>query len=189
MRVPAWAGLVTSRRRGYFTLGKEAPSRHLRPVIGMHLVLRLGALSIALGVCLPPAPVSAQATRADSSAVVSAVEQFHASLTAGDSVRAVAVLANDVLILESGTIQTRAEYLSHHLGADMKASKGSKGSRSVVQVRVVGDAAYVVSKTVSPPTGAEGSTGSEMAELMVLAKTGAGWSIRAVHWSSRRRRA
>ncbi|MES2521910.1 MAG: nuclear transport factor 2 family protein [Gemmatimonadota bacterium] len=152
-------------------------------------ILRLGALSVALGVCLPACPLAAQATRADSSAVVTAVEQFHAALTAGDSARAVALLAADVVVLESGAIQTRAEYLGHHLGADMKASKGSKAARSVVQVRVVGDAAYVVSKTATPATNADGSNGSEMAELMVLSKTASGWTIRAVHWSSRRRRA
>lgn len=159
----------------------------------MDPVLRLGALFVALGVALGgsflASPLSAQTTRADSTAVVTAVEQFHAALTASDSARAVAVLAHDVVVLESGAIQTRAEYLSHHLGADMKASKGSKATRSVVQVRLVGDAAYVVSKTVSPPSGADNATGSEMAELMVLAKTASGWSIRAVHWSSRRRRA
>ena len=87
-----------------------------------------------------------------------------------------------------GAVQTRAEYLSHHLGADMKASNGSKAVRSIVQVQLMGEAAYVVSKSVTPPTGAEGATGSEMAELMVLSKTPSGWSIRAVHWSSRRKR-
>lgn len=99
------------------------------------------------------------------------------------------MLTEDVLIIESGAIQTRGEYLGGHLGADMRASKGAKGERTVVKVNVVGDAAYVVSKTVTPPTGAEGSTGSESVELMVVTKTTAGWKIRAVHWSSRRRRA
>lgn len=155
----------------------------------MHPILRLGALSVALGVCLVASPLAAQGARADSNAVVTAVEQFHAALTAGDSARAVAMLSNDVLVLESGAIQTRADYLSHHLGADMKASKVSTATRSVVQVRMMGDAAYVVTKTITPPTAAEGSTGSELAELMVLSRTGAGWTIRAVHWSSRRRRA
>lgn len=146
-------------------------------------------LAIAFGLSLAATPALTQTTSTDSSAAAAVVERFHSALTSGDSARAVALLASDVLVLESGAVQTRAEYLSHHLGADMKASKGSKAARSVVQVRVMGDAAYVVSKTVSPPTGAEGSTGSEMAELMVLSKTASGWSIRAVHWSSRRRRA
>ncbi len=146
-------------------------------------------LAVAFGLSLAATPALTQSAGTDSSAAKAVVERFHAALTSGDSVKAVVLLASDVLVLESGAIQTRAEYLSHHLGADMKASKGSKAARSVVQVRVMGDAAYVVSKTVSPPTGAEGSTGSEMAELMVLSKTASGWSIRAVHWSSRRRRA
>jgi ketosteroid isomerase-like protein len=148
---------------------------------------RLTVLALVAGLSIAPARVEAQ--RADSAAAVGAVEQFHAALSAGDSSKAVSMLTDDVLIIESGGIQTRAEYLGGHLGADMRASKGAKGERTVVKVNVVGDAAYVVSKTVTPPTGAEGSTGSEMVELMVVTKTTAGWKIRAVHWSSRRRRA
>ncbi|MCC6433285.1 MAG: nuclear transport factor 2 family protein [Gemmatimonadaceae bacterium] len=151
-------------------------------------VLRLGALAFSLGVLFPTSPLRAQAARADSLAVTTAVARFHDALTAGDSVRAVAMLASDALVLESGAIETRAEYLSHHLGADMEASKDSKVTRTVVHVRVAGDAAYVVSRTVTPPTGDEGSTGSQMAELMVLERTTTGWKIQAIHWSSRRRR-
>ena len=153
----------------------------------MHRSLALG-LALALAAGVPPS-VRAQTPRADSVAAVSAVEQFQASLAAADSAMAVSLLADDVLIVESGHIQTRAEYLGGHLGADMKASQGSKGVRTVVKASIVGDAAYIVSKTVTPPTGAQGSTGSELAELMVLSKTSTGWMIRAVHWSSRRRRA
>ena len=131
----------------------------------------------------------AQAPRADSVAAVSAVEQFHAALAAADSARAVSLLADDVVIMESGAIQTRAEYLGGHLAADMKGSAGPRGERTVTKASVVGGAAYVVSKTVTPPSGAQGSTGSELAELMVLSSTATGWKIRAVHWSSRRRRA
>jgi ketosteroid isomerase-like protein len=116
------------------------------------------------------------------------VQHFHAALTKGDSVAAIAVLSNDVLVLESGVTQTRAEYLGHHLGADMNASKNSKGERTVVQVTVVGTAAYTVSNTFTPGTTAN-PAGSDMVELMVLSKTTTGWEIRAIHWSSRRRRA
>lgn len=133
--------------------------------------------------------VGAQAARSDSAAAVAAVEQFHAALAGSDSARAVSLLADDVLILESGTIETRADYIGHHLAADIKASQGSKGERTVIKVTVIGDAAYLVARTVNPPTGAAGNTGSESAELMVLSKTATGWKIKAVHWSSRRRRA
>ena len=144
---------------------------------------------LALGAGLVASSAYAQAQHTDSTAAVAAVDQFHAALAAADSARAVSMLTDDVLILESGAVQTRAEYLGGHLGADMKASGGSKGERTVLRVTVIGDVALVVSKTVTPPTGAQGSTGSEMAELMVVTKTAAGWKIRAVHWSSRRRRA
>jgi ketosteroid isomerase-like protein len=130
----------------------------------------------------------AQSLRPDSAAAVSAVDQFHAALAAGDSARAVSLLGEDLYVMEAGTIETRADYLAHHLGADMKASQGSKGERTVLKVTVVGDAAYVVAKTVTPPAAA-GGTPSESAELMVLSRTSGTWRIRAVHWSSRRRRA
>ena len=135
------------------------------------------------------AVAGAQNSRPDSVAAVSAVEQFHAALAAADSARAVSLLSDDVLILESGNIQTRAEYLGGHLGADMKASQGSKGERAVIKATVVGDAAYVIARTLTAPSGVAGNTGSESIELMVLSKSASGWKIRSVHWSSRRRRA
>ena len=141
-------------------------------------------IGLLIAMCLSAVASGAQTTRADSAGAVATVEQFHAALGAADSARAVMLLADDVLVLESGAIQTRAEYLGHHLGADMKASQ----AWTVLKVTVTGDAAYVVSKTISPPTGTQGATGSESAELMVLSKTQSGWKIRAVHWSSRRRR-
>lgn len=124
----------------------------------------------------------------DSVAALGSVEQFDAALVAGDSAKAVSWLAEDLMIIEGGMIETRAEYLAHHLGADIKASGGAKGQLTVLKVTVVGDLAYIISKTVKPPTAAPGSTGSELAALAVVAKTGAGWKIRAIHWSSRRRR-
>lgn len=130
----------------------------------------------------------ARPSSADSAAAAAVVDQYEAALSAGDSAKAVSLLADDLLVMEAGTIETRADYLGHHLGADMKASAGAKGERTVLRVSVMGDAAYVVTKTVRPGTGAQGSTGSELAELMVLAKTSAGWKIKAIHWSSRRRR-
>ena len=130
----------------------------------------------------------AQSSRSDSAAAVAAVEQFHTALAAGDSAKAMSLLSDDVMIVESGAIQTRADYLGGHLGADMKASAGSKAERTLVKVTVIGDAAYVVSRSLTPPTGTAGSTGSETAELMVVTRTSGAWKIRAVHWSSRRRR-
>ena len=150
----------------------------------MHRFVLFAAVVLAA-----PGIAVAQSARTDSANAVAAIEQFHNALAASDSVLAVSLLTDDVAIIESGTIQSRAEYLSHHLGADMKASQGGKGVRTLVKVTVVSTMAYVVSKTETPPSGVEGNTGSELAELMVVSKTANGWKIRAVHWSSRRRRA
>ena len=145
--------------------------------------------SLALIAAAGSAQAQSRPAPGDSAAALAVVEQYEAALSAGDSAKAVSLLADDLLVMEAGAIETRAEYLAHHLGADMKASAGAKGERTVLRVSVVGDAAYVVTKTVRPGTGAQGSTGSELAELMVLSKTSTGWKIRAIHWSSRRRRA
>ena len=146
--------------------------------------------AVAVAIAAITAGAGAQPNRADSTAAVAAVEQFEAALAAVDSARAMSLLADDVMILESGAIQTRSQYLSGHLGADMKASRGSKGVRTVIKATVVGDAAYIVSKTVTPPTGTDAAaTGAESAALMVLSRTAGVWKIRAIHWSSRRRRA
>ncbi len=152
--------------------------------------MRSATVSLLLWCVIAPiTAASAQASRTDSAGAVAAVAQFHAALKDADSVRAVSLLAEDVMILESGAIQTRSDYLGHHLGADMKGSAGSKAERSVVRVSLAVGSAIVVSRSITPPTGAEGNTGSEMAELMVLSKTANGWQIRAVHWSSRKRKA
>ncbi len=135
-----------------------------------------------------PMTMQAQSTRGDSLTVVDVVSQFHAALAAGDSVRAVALLSADVIVLESGASQTYAEYLGHHLGADMAASKNASGERTVTCVTVIGTAAYLVARTLAPGATAN-PQGSESAEMMVLSKMPTGWRIRAIHWSSRRRRA
>lgn len=78
----------------------------------MFFLLRARVLSVALTLWRPAAGLPAQPTSPDAKAAATAVAQFHAALTAGDSARAVALLSKDVLVLESGAVQTRAEYLS-----------------------------------------------------------------------------
>lgn len=146
--------------------------------------------TVMLFAVLAAAPAIAAAQgKPDSAGAVAAVEQFHAALAAGDSASAAGLLADDVVVMEAGVFETRIAYLGGHLNADMQASRSSKGDRTVIQVRVVGDMAYVVSRTVTLPAGTAGTTGSELAELVVLSRAGPRWMIRAVHWSSRRRRA
>ena len=63
---------------------------------------------------------SSQSSRVvDSAAVVATVARFHGALASGDSVAATALLTEDALIVETGEIETKDEYVRHHLGADI----------------------------------------------------------------------
>lgn len=142
----------------------------------------LPLLAAALTVqALPPA------ANPDSAAVVATVEAFHAALAKGDSTAALALLAPDAVVLESGDIETRAEYEAHHLGADIAFTQAVPGRRQVTLVRVEGTVAWVAGTSITEGEFRGRPVNSQGAELMVLSRTSAGWRIRAIHWSSHRR--
>ena len=124
----------------------------------------------------------------DSAAVAAVVGKYHAALAAGDSAAALALLADDAVILESGGVETRAEYRSHHLPADINASKTSPSQRGPVHVRIHGEVAWTTTTSTSQRVANGNTVTSSMAELMVLVKTAGTWKISAIHWSSRTRR-
>ena len=128
--------------------------------------------------------VSAFADESDS--VRATVDGFHAALGRGDGPAAMKHLAPDAIIMEGGGIETRAEYESHHLAADMEFAKAIPSTRSNVAVQVNGDTAWLTSASRTEGTFKEKPVNSRGAELMVLAKTSEGWRIRAIHWSSQR---
>lgn len=139
------------------------------------------------------APATAMAQHAahhqgsDSARVAATVEQFHAALSAGDSSAALALLADDVMIQESGGVETRNEYRSHHLPGDIAFARAVKSERTLLQLRVQGDVSWVNSSSATRGTYRERPIDSLGAELMVLTKSGDHWLISAIHWSSRRR--
>lgn len=126
-------------------------------------------------------------SRPDSAAAVAAVAQFRSALAAGDTVAVLSLLAPDVVILESGEIETRDEYRSHHLATDMAFAKALPGTRSPLRATVQGGVAWVSSTSTVKGTFRGRTIDSAGAELMVLTMTGTAWNIRAIHWSSRSR--
>ncbi len=124
----------------------------------------------------------------DSAAVVAAVDAYHNLLSTGDSARALTILADDAVVLESGGVESRAEYRSHHLSSDIAFAKAVKSTRSPLVVIVDGKTAWTAgtSTTVGQFNGRQINTAG--AESMVLTKTRDGWKIRSIHWSSRNRR-
>ncbi len=51
---------------------------------------------------------------ADAGAVADALEKFHGALARGDAKAAMTLLAPDAVTLESGALETRAEYEAYH---------------------------------------------------------------------------
>ena len=135
----------------------------------------------------PPATTGSTA-QSDSASVVSVIERFHAALTSGDSLGAMALLAPDAVILESGGVETRAEYQSHHLQGDISYARSMKSTRGPIRVSVRGDVAWASSTSTTTGESRGRQVNSAGAELMVLSRTAAGWRISAIHWSSRAQR-
>ena len=131
---------------------------------------------------------SADAQSADSAAVAAVIERYHGALARGDSTAALALLADDVIILEAGGRETRDEYRSHHLPGDMAFASAVRSERQNLRVTVQGEVAWATSTSITQGTYRERQIDSAGAELMVLTRTPDGWKIRAIHWSSRTRR-
>jgi ketosteroid isomerase-like protein len=132
--------------------------------------------------------VTAQTPAADSAAVVETVDAYHRALAAGDTATVLRLLADEVHVLETGGLEDRAEYLSHHLPADMAFAAAVPRERSPIIVRVRGDVAWAVSTSTTTGEYRGRAIDSTGAELMVLARDGTAWRITAIHWSSRARR-
>lgn len=124
----------------------------------------------------------------DSAQVAAAVDGYHHALASGDSAAALALLADDAVILESGGVESRAEYRGHHLPGDIAFARAVRSERGPVRVRIVGDVAWASSTSVTQGEYRGRAINSAGAELMVLTRTADGWRIAAIHWSSRTRR-
>jgi ketosteroid isomerase-like protein len=126
--------------------------------------------------------------RADSAAVVGTIEAYHSALQRGDSIAALALLTPDAVILESGGLETKAEYRSHHLPGDIRFAQAIPRQRTPVSVSVRGNVAWAWSTSITQGEYQGRQINSASAELMVVTRTSSGWRISAIHWSSRARR-
>ena len=124
----------------------------------------------------------------DSAAVAEVVHAFHHALQTGDSAGVKALLAQDVRVAESGGLESRDEYLSHHLPGDMAFAAAVTREPGATHVTVQGDVAWAMSTSRTDGTFRDRAINSTGAELMVLSRDGSGWRIRAIHWSSRQAR-
>ena len=146
------------------------------------------AFAILVGGCLAAPNAHTPKQPSDSANVLAVVAGFHAALVSGDSLAALGFLDRDAIILESGATETRDEYRSHHLQADIEFARAVKSKQSVLRVSLTGSAAWVSSTSISRGQFKHRQISSDGAELIVLRRAESGWKIAAIHWSSRAHR-
>ena len=152
------------------------------------LALTLGGQLLKAQPTTLPAATAASGMQGDSASVVGVIQRFHAAMAAGDSATVMSLLASDAVILESGGVETRTQYQSHHLPGDINFAKSITSTRGPVGVLVRGDVAWAWSTSTTTGESRGRPVNSMGAELMVLTRTPSGWRISAIHWSSRARR-
>lgn len=148
-------------------------SRSRRP----HLALAAVVLLLTGCAAAPP----------NESDITAVVESFYAAMKAGDKAAAMRVIAPDAVFLESGQLETRAEYEANHLPADISFESQVAGKRGPLQVTVHGDTAWVIATTEFQGTFDGSPVDFVSLQLAVLSRDDGEWRIRTIHWSSRRR--
>jgi len=141
---------------------------------------RAGALlAAALLAC---APLAAQ----DVGRPEDVVRAFHDALATGDSALVLTLLAEDVVIFESGGVEaSREEYRSRHLPSDIAFARSTEKEVTVDRVGFSGDVAWVLSHSMTTGSFRGRDVNSAGTETMILRRTQMGWRIEHIHWSSR----
>jgi len=137
----------------------------------------LAALILSLPACAPaPAPPK-------ESDVTAIVDKFYGGVKAGDKKTVMDLIAPDAVFVESGKIETRAEYEMNHLPADIEFESQTKGTRgpSKVTFGANGNAAWVISRAEYDEGNPEKYINTQ---LMVLTRENGEWKIRSISWSS-----
>src|SRR6185295_14640490 len=104
-----------------------------------HATLAVVVLSLAACTSAPPPP--------SESDVTTVIESFYGAMKTGDKAAAMRVLAPDALFLESGALETRAEYEANHLPADIEFERQVTGKRGPWRVTFQGDTAWAIATT------------------------------------------
>jgi ketosteroid isomerase-like protein len=144
-------------------------------------------LSVAFLVSMSGLSLACSAPAAREEDIVAPLTAFYAAMKTGDTAAAMRQIAPDAVFVESGKLETRAEYEANHLPADIQFESQVTGKRSPWQVKSQGDTAWVIATTEYDGTFDGAPVNFVSAQLAVLTRTDNVWQIRSVHWSSRRR--
>ena len=129
------------------------------------------------------ANLSLQSDAADTATDV--VNAFHAALKRGDTKAALNLMADDVVIFESGGVErNRAEYEAHHLKSDADFSAATTRTSISQTIASDGNFSSVMSVEFVKGTFRDRPVNTRSVETMVLRKTEGRWRIIHIHWSS-----
>jgi ketosteroid isomerase-like protein len=122
----------------------------------------------------PPPPSEADVT--------AVVNTFYGAIKKGDNAAAMKLIAPDAVFVESGRIETRAEYESRHLPADIEFESQVEAQRGPLRITFDGrDTAWVISTAEYDEGNPEKYV---ITQLMVLTRDTGDWRIRTISWSS-----
>ena len=153
-----------------------------------HIMRQLARRAYALTVIILSVSACSTAPPPGNEADVAAVlESFYGAMKAGDTAAAMRVIAPDAVFLESGRLETRAQYETNHLPADIEFEQAVAGKRGPLSITFSGNTAWVIATTEYEGTFENAPVNFVSAQLMVLTRDTGDWLIRTIHWSSRRR--
>lgn len=112
------------------------------------------------------------------------LEAFHQALRSGDRTAALALLAEDALIYESGHAETKAEYAAHHLDADMAFAREVPGKKVRRRGGSAGPLVWLTTEERTTGTYKEKTVDRRTTETALLRSEAGRWLIVHLHWSS-----
>lgn len=126
-----------------------------KTLVALALTVSVSVLLIEPAFARDPAqtaPASVDDVQTEAIDAASAVDAFHVALEHGDTEVALALLADDVLIFESGEAErSKAEYAQHHLAADAAFSAAVPSIRSRRTARAVAGSAWIARAKAARP--------------------------------------
>jgi len=147
------------------------------------LTARSIAILVLMGLMVPFSAVLAGPLGDDPAAVA---DHLHEAISTGDAEGIHELLDPDVLIFESGGVESSLEeYASHHMHSDMAFMAEMK--RELLNRDVFENGALAVVSSRSKLAGRYQGEDIELfgTETLVLERTGQAWKIKHIHWSSR----
>jgi ketosteroid isomerase-like protein len=147
---------------------------------------------LAIGAAVPaaahgPAKQTDAASKIEAGAEEPArvVDAFHAALARGETTAALALLADDAVIYESGGVERgKAEYASHHLEADAAFSKAVPSRITRRTGAADGSVAWLLTEGRTTGTFKDRPVDRVTTETAMLRRVGGAWRVTHFHWSS-----